>query len=335
MSDAAAPAPTPIVELLGVSKAFASPGAGLLGAAGPPVQALRDVALTIARGEALGIAGPNGAGKTTLLKLVAALIHPTTGQVRVDGLDTIAHGARLRPRVGFVPAQERTLYGRLTLRQNLHFFAAIKGLDSTAATRRIDELADRVGLLPALDRRANAVSSGFLQRCAIARALLAEPDLLLMDEPTRSLDEATAASVRAFVRDEHVRRLGRTLLVATHQVRDLGEMCDRVVEIEAGRLVGGSDSPAGHASKRVTELVRVVALDPAARAWPADAPLGIAGLRSRVLPAGEVEFTHAQRMGDAKLHELLTALLGAGMKVVTVETRRDLPAGGVGEARTP
>lgn len=320
------------IELRGVGKQFASPR-GLFGGDAAPVVALKDVDLAVVRGEALGIAGPNGAGKTTLLKLVAALVHPSSGEVRIDGRDTVAHGASIRPRVGFVPAQERPLYGRLTLRENLRFFAAIKGLARGRAEHRIDELTERVGLGGFLDRRANTVSSGYLQRCAIARALLAEPDVLLMDEPTRSLDEATAASVRDFVRREHVRRLGRALIVATHQVRDLGEMCDRVVEIDGGRIAGAPTSPADHATRRVTEWVRVItrggaANGPAAAGLPEQEPLGISGARLRTLPSGELEFTLARRLGDDKLHELLAKLLGAGFAIVSVDARRDLPAGG-------
>ena len=331
MTTAAAPA----IELRGVGKRFASPG-GLFGRNGEPVVALHEVDLSVAHGEALGIAGPNGAGKTTLLKLVAALIHPSSGEVRIHGRETVAHGASLRPHVGLVPAQERPLYGRLTLRENLLFFAAIKGLERRRADRQIIELSERVGLGGYLDRRANTVSSGYLQRAAIARALLAEPDVLLMDEPTRSLDEATAATIRDFVRREHVGRLGRALIVASHQVRDLGEMCDRVVEIEAGRIAGAPTSPADHASKRVTETLQVVARDPAARAWSdADgAKLGIAGVRVRTLPSGEVEFSLSRRLGDERLHELLAALLAAGLSIVSVDARRDLPAGG-GDGRKP
>jgi ABC-2 type transport system ATP-binding protein len=328
----------PAIELRRVGKQFASPR-GLFAGDAAPVVALRDVDLAVARGEALGIAGPNGAGKTTLLKLVAALIHPSSGEVRIDGRETVAHGASIRPHIGFVPAQERPLYGRLTLRENLRFFAAIKGLDRGRAERRIDELTGRVGLDGFLDRRANTVSSGYLQRCAIARALLAEPDVLLMDEPTRSLDEATAASVRDFVRREHVRRLGRALIVATHQARDLGEMCDRVVEIEDGRIAGAPTTPTDHARRRVTEWVRVVTRGAAANGSAAaglseQEPFGIAGLRLEALPSGELEFTLARRLGDEKLHELLAKLLGAGHAIVSVETRRDLPAGG-GEGRRP
>jgi ABC-2 type transport system ATP-binding protein len=319
----------PAIELRGVGKQFASPG-GLFGRNGEPVVALRDVDLTVAHGEALGIAGPNGAGKTTLLKLVAALIHPSSGEVRIHGRETVAHGAALRPHIGLVPAQERPLYGRLTLRENLRFFAAIKGLDGGAAERRIDELSEQVGLGGFVDRRANTVSSGYLQRAAIARALLAGPEVLLMDEPTRSLDEATAAAIRDFVRREHVGRLGRALIVASHQVRDLGEMCDRVVEIEGGRIAGAPTSPADHASRRVTETVRVVARDPAARVWSeADgAKLGIAGARLRRLPSGEVEFSLSRRLGDERLHELLAAVIAAGLAIASVDARRDLPASG-------
>ena len=184
-----------------------------------PVLALRDLSLAVRRGETLGLLGTNGAGKTTLLKILATLILQDAGQVRGT--------------VGVVTGAERSFYWRLTGRQNLEFFAAFQGLGARATAARIEELRWRLGL-DALDRRFGLYSTGMRQRLAIARALLPQPAVLLMDEPTRSLDPLATAALYRVIRSTQA---GCTIVLATHSLAEAEALCDRVAILHRGRLL--------------------------------------------------------------------------------------------------
>ena len=202
-----------------------------------PVCALQEVTLTARRGEILGLLGTNGAGKTTLLKILATVVLPTAGRALVGGQDVCRQANRVRALIGLIAGEERSFYWRLTGRQNLEFFAAFQGLDARAAAVRIERLRDELGL-EALDRRFGPYSTGMKHRLAIARSLLHEPQLLLLDEPTRSLDPLAAAHLRRLIRDRLVVAQGRTAVLATHNLQEAEELCDRIAILHRGRLVG-------------------------------------------------------------------------------------------------
>ena len=189
--------------------------------------ALRGVDLRVERGEVFGLLGPNGAGKTTLLKVLATLVLPNEGRALVHGYDVVRQGAQAKALVGYVVADERSFYWRLTGRQNLRFFGVLNNLPRRALEARIAELAGLLDLETALDTRVLAYSTGMRQRLAIARGLLADPAVLLLDEPTRSLDPVMAARLRGFLREELAQRRGKTVLVATHSLE----------EVQQGRVV--------------------------------------------------------------------------------------------------
>ncbi len=173
--------------------------------------------------------------------MICGLIVPDAGRVEVFG-EAVA-GPRLSRLVGLVHGDERSFYWRLTARENLDFFTRLYGFDSVRRRALVDRLLDKVGLSDDADRRFGDFSSGMRQRLAIARGLLADPPILLMDEPTRSLDPVSAASLRAFVADELHRRDGKAVLIATHNLREAEMLCDRVVVLAAGR-VRADDTPA-------------------------------------------------------------------------------------------
>jgi len=202
----------------------------------PPVCALRELDLTIRRGEILGLLGTNGAGKTTLLKILATLILPTVGRVTVDGHDVVREADCVRGMIGLASGDERSFYWRLTGRQNLEFFAAFQGLRPSAARDRIEDLREQIGL-EALDRRFGGYSTGMKHRLAIARALLCHPQILLLDEPTRSLDPLVAGVLRHLIRGTLVARMGCTILLATHNLAEAEELCDRIAVLHEGRLI--------------------------------------------------------------------------------------------------
>ena len=204
----------------------------------PPVQALASVSFTVGQGEIVCVMGPNGAGKSTLLRILAGILTPTTGTARVAGLDVAAGDITYRRRVAFVLGDERSFLWRLSGRENLHFFAALHGLTARAGRHRAAALLERVGLAEAADRTFKEYSRGMRQRLAVARGLLGEPDVLLLDEPTLGLDPKGAVELRRFLRREMVQAAGRTALVASNDPAEVRALADRVLFLEAGRLRG-------------------------------------------------------------------------------------------------
>ena len=199
------------------------------------VQALTGVDLQVREGEIFGLLGPNGAGKTTLLKVLSCLILPDKGRARILGLDTV-HETRVKRLIGLVHSDERSFYWRLSARENLRFFARLYDLPGSRIDSRIDELLERVDMTEPADRPFSGYSSGMKQRVSIARALLHDPPILLMDEPTRSLDPGTALRLRDYVLEKLKRRDGKTILIATHNLREAETMADRVAIIAQGRV---------------------------------------------------------------------------------------------------
>jgi ABC-2 type transport system ATP-binding protein len=201
------------------------------------VQALDGVDIHVPAGVLFGFLGPNGAGKTTLIKILTTLVLPTSGSARVAGLDVERDAVKVKRRIGVVMSDERSFYWRLTGRQNLEFFAVLQGMSRADAVRRIDELFDVIGMPEKADARFSDYSSGMKQKLAIARGLLADPEVLFFDEPTRSLDPISAAQVRAFIRERLVDRLGKTVFLTTHNLHEAEEISDLVGIINKGRIL--------------------------------------------------------------------------------------------------
>jgi ABC-2 type transport system ATP-binding protein len=200
------------------------------------VEALRAVSLSVREGEFFGLLGANGAGKTTLMKVIATLMLPDAGRVAVDGADAVRDAAAVRGSVALSLASERGLYWRLDARENLRVFAVLSGVPDRDLAGRIEEALNAVGLADTGLRMVSEFSSGMVQRLLIARALLARPRVLLLDEPTRSLDPITARDFRAFLRRELTER-GCAVLLATHNADEAFDLCDRVAVLERGRVL--------------------------------------------------------------------------------------------------
>lgn len=197
--------------------------------------ALRDVNLTIPAGEIFGLLGPNGAGKTTLVKILSTLTIPTEGQAIVTGLDVVKNSRAVRRRIGVVYGDERTFYWRLSGFENLLFYASLYQIPPDVARRRVHELLELVGLKDAAHIRTAHYSSGMKQRASIARGLLNDPDVLIMDEPTRSLDPVAAHDLRLLVKDR-IATEGRTVILATNVMAEAEYLCDRVAFINHGEI---------------------------------------------------------------------------------------------------
>ncbi len=271
------------------------------------IHALRGVDLRVGTGEIFGLLGPNGAGKTTLLKVLSCLVLPDRGRALVAGEDTV-HEGRVKPRIGLVHTDERSFYWRLSGRENLAFFARLYDVPRKRIKPRIDELLIRVDMTEAADRRFSDYSSGMKQRLAIARALLHDPPILLMDEPTKSLDPSSALSLRSFVKDELQRRDGKTVLLATHNLREAEILCDRIAILVKGRVRQvGTVAEVRHWG--VEE--RLYRLD--VGAWPQ----GLSG-PFRVLSDDPVDGLRRVTLSlapGARLHDILTSALAAGAVV--------------------
>jgi ABC-2 type transport system ATP-binding protein len=205
---------------------------------GRAVEALAGVSFTIPQGEIACMMGPNGAGKSTLVRILGGLLLPSSGRAQVAGIDAGAGTSEFRRRVAFVVGDERSFHYRVSGRGNLHYFAALHGLPAAVARRRTGELLDRVGLSAAADRRYREYSRGMRQRLAVARGLLGDPQVLLLDEPTLGLDPLGARDLRAFLREEIIRGAGRTAIVCSNDPTEARAMADRVLFLAGGRLRG-------------------------------------------------------------------------------------------------
>ena len=241
------PTPDAVVQLRGLTKRFAIRRGWietlLRRRAGAYATALDEVTLDVRRGELFGLLGPNGAGKTTLFKVLSTLITPDAGDVVIDGCHVVRDAARVRRLLAPAIPEERSLSWRLTARQNLDVFASLHGLTGVAARGAVDEVLAATELTDTGTKMVGQFSSGMRQRLLIARALLGRPSILLLDEPTRSLDPISARRFRTFLRDEIVRRRGCTVLLATHRAEEALELCDRVAVLDRGRIsaVGAPD----------------------------------------------------------------------------------------------
>lgn len=223
--------------------------------------ALDKVDLDVHRGEFFGVLGHNGAGKTTLFKILATLVRPDAGSALVCGIDVEKDPAAVRELLIPVIATERSLYWRISARENLRLYAALYGLHGSEARKRIDEILETVGLGEVGGKQVGLFSSGMKQRLLIGRALLGRPRILLLDEPTRSLDPLSARDFRAFLRRQVGEVQGTTVILATHDHEEVTELCDRVAVLDQGRLLAVGETEALLSSSQL-KLCSIWTLDP-------------------------------------------------------------------------
>ncbi len=193
--------------------------------------ALQEVVLELGPGESLSILGPNGSGKTTLLKLIATLLIPTQGRIFVQGNDTVRRPLEVKRHLGFITCNEMSFYGRLTGWQNLAFFAQLQNLDPKSVIPPVVQL---LQLEPYLDRRFFSYSTGIKRRLDIARGLLHQPDILLLDEPTSNLDPISAMEVRDVL--IQLRDQGTAIIMVTHRLEEVAKLKGRLAIMQGGRL---------------------------------------------------------------------------------------------------
>jgi len=204
---------------------------------------LKDVSFSVRYGEVVGLLGPNGAGKTTTIKIISTLLLPDGGEVYVEGFDVVREASEVRRRIGILLSVEKGFYGKLTGWENLEYFGILYGLDRRFLEARLGYLFKLLELdkLGGIDRLFEEFSLGMKARLGLARALLKDPPILLLDEPTLGLDPPSAVKIRSLVRD--LAREGKAILYTTHNMFEAEIVCDRILFIDRGSIVAeGSPS---------------------------------------------------------------------------------------------
>lgn len=231
-----------VVELAGVVKTFRDFWMR------PVAEAVRGLDLEVSRGDVFGLIGPNGSGKSTTIKMILGLIRPTSGSVRLFGLDPRAKAARAR--LGYLPELSH-LHPFLTAEETVAYYAGLSGMKRSDVKRRTDELLEEMKLSHVRSRTVGGFSKGMARRVAIAAALVASPELLVLDEPTSGLDPIGTREVKELI--SRLSAGGMTVLLTSHQLFDVQDVCNRVAVISEGRKVGGgvvSDIVANAQDKR-------------------------------------------------------------------------------------
>ena len=200
------------------------------------IQALENVSFTVTGAQILAVAGPNGAGKTTLLRILADLLEPEGGSVRLCGHNMNGGMTQIRRRIGYISSDERSFFWRLSGRQNLEFFASLYRMSRKRTGKRIDEMLELFGLKRKSEQLFRDYSAGTRKKFAIIRGLLHEPKILLLDEVTNSLDCDSASLVKHLIRSYISKDQNRAAVWSTHRTEEIREICDRLLTIDQGRV---------------------------------------------------------------------------------------------------
>jgi sodium transport system ATP-binding protein len=226
--------------------------------------ALKGVTLDVAQGEAVALLGVNGAGKTTLLRILATLLLPTRGTALLSGHDTVRESAAVRRKIGYHAGSDLGFYARLTGLENLRFFGQLNHLSDAFMRQRIPSLTERFQLEDAMNRQVRSLSSGTIQRLSLLRSLLHQPKVLLLDEPTRSMDAIAATEFRRFLKTEVISAQGASLLFASHSLQEIDLLADRIAILQKGLLVE-IDTPSALRTKYGSDSLEEVFLRATAR----------------------------------------------------------------------
>ncbi len=277
------------------------------------MQVLRDVSMHIPAGEIFGFIGPNGAGKTTTIRMMATLLEPDDGRVLVDGIDVVDAPSEVRKVLGFMP-DSFGVYDRITVAEYLEFFAAAHGIALGQREKTIAAVMELTELGPLRDRLVAAMSKGMKQRLAIARTLLHDPKVLILDEPANGLDPRARIEMRALI--EELQRLGKTILLSSHILTELSDMCTSVAILERGRIVAAGSVDAIGRGLTPDRGVKIRLLAPPedieARLGKGPSVLGV-----ERDPDGSFRVKYSG--GDEALAEIVAFVVKDGLRVVRLE----------------
>jgi sodium transport system ATP-binding protein len=218
--------PTVMVEARGLAKTYP-------GSRNTSTEAVRDLSFSCHAGQIFGLLGPNGAGKTTTLRMLSTVLTPSKGTAILDGFDVCAEPSQVRKSIGFLSGNTG-LYPRLTPREVLRYFGRLYGQEPDHVEQRIAELAELFAMVDYLDKRCDTLSSGMKQKVNVARTVMHDPRILILDEPTVGLDILASRTIIDFVR--HYREIGRCVIFSTHIMGEVSRLCDRLAIIHKGRV---------------------------------------------------------------------------------------------------
>ncbi len=271
--------------------------------------ALKGINLNIEAQDIYGFIGPNGAGKTTTIRILSTLLEPTGGQALVDGMDVMKSPYEIKKIVGYMP-DSFGVYDGMRLREYLDFFGAAYKIPSKKRKSIIDDVLQLTDLTPRADDYVSAFSRGMKQRCCLAKTLIHDPKVLLLDEPASGLDPRARIEIRELLKT--LRDMGKTILISSHILSELGDMCNKVAIIERGELLAAGGFREILAGVRQTREIRVEVLDGADEAATilANSP-GIVNVDR----SGN-EFQMESTLGSAELTQLLRTLIERGVHVL-------------------
>src|SRR5947209_2865357 len=274
------------------------------------VNALNEVTLEIPQGSIYGLIGPNGAGKTTLLRILAALISPTTGQVWLNGEEVSQSPTAIHRRVGYMP-DFFGVYPDLTSIEYLEFYAGIHGIPRKKRARIITDLLELVDLSSKRNALVETLSRGMKQRLCLARALVHDPDILLLDEPASGLDPRARVELRELLRT--LQDMGKTVIISSHILLELAEMCSDIAILQGGRLIVAGDVEQVTRRLGGGRQLQIRVLEHASETVQLlkDMP-GVSNVLSENDSLLQAEFTG----DDLALHDVLAQLIGHGIPVV-------------------
>ena len=274
--------------------------------------AVDDLSLKIEKGETFGFIGPNGAGKTTTIQILATLMRPTSGEVYVAGLPLAGKAREVRRLIGYMP-DAPAAYEDLTVAEYLEFFAAAYGIRGKERKRVVDDVVQLTDLGAKLEAMVESLSRGTQQRLGLARVLLHDPQVLLLDEPASGLDPRARVEIREILKE--LRRLGKTILISSHILSDLDEICTTVGIIERGKLLTSGAVGAVSRAARGARVVRVVV---EARAEEAEAELRKApGVAAVAREDGSLRVTLGEALGGPA--DVAALLVAAGFRLTHLE----------------
>lgn len=200
------------------------------------IEAVKGISLQVKKGEVIGLLGPNGAGKTTTIKMMCGLLLPNEGTVTINGIDMVKHRLKALRHISAVLEGNRNLYWRMTVRENMEYFSGNRGLSKKEISDKVDELLERLNLTQKANELVNSLSRGMQQKLSIAIAILADTEIIFLDEPTLGLDVEISYEIRNLLK-EVAKEYNKTILLSSHDMPVVQEICERVVIINEGRIV--------------------------------------------------------------------------------------------------
>ena len=268
--------------------------------------------LSVGRGEILGFLGPNGAGKSTTMKMVAGFLEPSDGSATVCGHDVVKQPVEVKKCIGYLPEGAPT-YGDMTPRGFLQFIAEIRGFDGTERDKRIDEVVEKVILGEVMGQPIDTLSKGFKRRVGLAQAILHDPEVLILDEPTDGLDPNQKHHVRGLIREMAA---GKAIIVSTHILEEVEAVCSRAVIIARGKLLadGSPDDLIARAPNHNAVVVSVASESVGSAVQAAAAIEGVQNVETLNAPDGGARFRVQPKDG-----EVLVAPLGEALKAANID----------------